>query len=315
MAKEAAGLATDFQAVPLDPLVTRIERSLEERGLVGIKNPVNQENISYLSDVVDASEYFSDGGSLNITKRLITLFPLLDISPADRVVSFEELETWNIKQAQDRLSYRTHAEMVSRDENGDGAISFNEYLPQFTKNDTVITELRMGHGEAGWWIKQFDNAGADWSGSLSVDEFNNFLLPEDSNNERIHKWDEVLRMDYDHDMKLNFKEFLDHVYDIYKNYIAFEAGGYVPTAEEKFAEVDLGKDKFLEVEELKPMLRYLYPGELSYAKYYTSYLIHEADDNEDGKLSMAEMLNHENLFYNTLYDDGSEDYEDLHDEL
>ncbi|GLU12047.1 hypothetical protein SLE2022_287560 [Rubroshorea leprosula] len=122
-------------------------------------------------------------------------------------------------------------------------------------------------------------------------------------------------MDDDHDMKLNFKEFLDHVYDIYKNYIAFEAGGYVATAEEKFAEVDLDKDKFLEVEELKPMLRYLYPGELSYAKYYTSYLIHEADDNEDGKLSMAEMLNHENLFYNTLYDDRSEDYEDLHDEL
>ena len=29
----------------------------------------------------------------------------------------------------------------------------------------------MGHGEAGWWKEQFDNADIDQSGSLSFDEF------------------------------------------------------------------------------------------------------------------------------------------------
>lgn len=51
-------------------------------------------------------------------------------------------------------------------------------------------------------------------------------------------------MDYDGDGKLNFEEFLEHAYDIYKNYVEFEtAGADVPTAEEKFAQLDVNKDK------------------------------------------------------------------------
>lgn len=34
--------------------------------------------------------------------------------------------------------------------------------------------------------------------------------------------------------------------------------------------------RLLGVEELKPILQYLSPGELSYARYYASHLIHEA---------------------------------------
>lgn len=33
--------------------------------------------------------------------------------------------------------------------------------------------------------------------------------------------------------------------------------------------------RLLEAEELRPILHYLYPGELTYATYFTSYLIHE----------------------------------------
>lgn len=34
-------------------------------------------------------------------------------------------------------------------------------------------------------------------------------------------------------------------------------------------------DRFLSPEELFPIIPYVYPGELAYAKYYTSYLMNE----------------------------------------
>lgn len=38
----------------------------------------------------------------------------------------------------------------------------------------------------------------------------------------------------------------------------------------------------------------------------------QADDNGDGKLSLAEVINHKEIFYSTVYD---EDEDDFHDEL
>lgn len=310
-------LGYKFPIPTFDPLVSQMERLAEEKGLGNQTNSINLENNSHIGNIADANEYFSDEGKLNITLRLINLFPLLDKAPKDEVISFQELEAWNIQQTVDRLSYRTQSEMADWDKDGDGAISFSEYLPQFSEEDIVKKE--MGHGEAGWWKEQFVNADVDQNGSLNLNELNNFLHPEDSTNEKIQNWvlrEKIKRMDNDDDGKLSFVEFLDRTYNIYKSYIEFETGvADIPTAEDKFAELDLNKDKFLEVEELKPIFRYLHPGELSYAKYYTSYLIHEADDNRDGKLTLDEMLDHEFLFYSTVYDENSDDYDEFHDEL
>ena len=42
----------------------------------------------------------------------------------------------------------------------------------------------------------------------------------------------------------------------------------------------------------------------------------QADDNKDGNLTLEEMMNHEYIFYSTVYDDNDEDFdEDYHDEL
>ena len=52
------------------------------------------------------------------------------------------------------------------------------------------------------------------------------------------------RMDDENDERLNFKEFKDHVYSTYQTYMDFEtAGGYVPSAGQKFAELDVNKDQ------------------------------------------------------------------------
>ncbi|KAJ7965317.1 Calcium-binding EF-hand protein [Quillaja saponaria] len=299
-----------------DPLVAKMERFAEEKeGLGHHSNTIKSENFKLASEMVEVYEYLTEGRTLNITLRLVILFPLLDRQPKDGMVSFNELETWITKQAMERLNYTTGKEMETKDKNGDKLISFKEYLPQFSDKD--IEKNAMGHGEAGWWMDKFTSADIDQNGYLNFTEFKDFLHPEDSKNVDVKKWlltEKLSRMDYDNDSKLNFVEFRDHAYRMYIGYVEFETNGLnPPTAEEKFAELDVNKDKFLSVGELIPFLHYLQPGELSYAKYYTNYLINEADDNKDGKLILQEMLNHENIFYSSAYGDNHDD--DDHDEL
>ncbi|KAI3410549.1 uncharacterized protein J3R85_018752 [Psidium guajava] len=295
-----------------DPLVTELERRGEGRRAER-ENPPASTGVGS-PDSVD--EYLTDEGKLNITLRLLFLFPLLDNAPKDGAVSFDELEAWNVGQARDRLSYQAQKELAFFDKDGDGGISFKEYLPQFS--DEEIDRNGLAHGEAGWWKEQFLNADVDRNGTLGFNEFIDFLHPEDSNNTEIQKWllrQKLKRMDSNGDGKLDLDEFTDYVYDIYKNHIEFEfRGGHVPTPEQKFTDLDLNGNKLLEVEEMIPMLQYLNPGELSHAKYFTAYLIREADDNKDGQLSLEEMLNHEYMFYTSLFEEDEED-DELHDEL
>lgn len=42
----------------------------------------------------------------------------------------------------------------------------------------------------------------------------------------------------------------------------------------------------------------------------------QSDDNKDGKLTLQEMLNHEDIFYNTVYENiDDDDNDDGHDEF
>lgn len=84
-------------------------------------------------------------------------------------------------------------------------------------------------------------------------------------------------MDTNGDGKLEYKEFVDNAYEMYKEFAKFETeeDENVPTAQLLFAELDRDKDRFLVADELRPILHYLQPGEMSYAKYYSTFLCHE----------------------------------------
>ncbi|KAG5414181.1 hypothetical protein IGI04_001748 [Brassica rapa subsp. trilocularis] len=241
----------------------------------------------------------------------------------------------------ERLSHEKEAnttvEAVAKEEKDD---MFDEYFSQERRLNTTmrikflfplldgaprdgfvsLKELQT-HGGAGWWMEQFKNADFDHNGYLDIEEFNNFLHPEDSRNGDVQRW--VLRermtgMDTNGDGKLEYKEFVKNAYEMYKEFAKFETeeDENVPTAQLLFAELDRDKDRFLVADELRPILHYLQPGELSYAKYYSTFLCHEADEDKDGKLSLEEMLNHEDVFYKAVHheDLDDEDYFD-HDEL
>ncbi|KAF8412098.1 hypothetical protein HHK36_000053 [Tetracentron sinense] len=368
------GRRLGYKHAAFDPLVGKMERLAEEGGFGDRNAPVIWESNPFSGEFEDTEEYFSEEGRLNITLRLVILFPLLDRAPQDGVVSFKELEAWNLRQASDRLNYSTQREITLRDKDGDGAISLKEYLPKLSDEDIGMrlfspesiqylnwilmnkceTERNsMVHGQAGWWKEQFTNADADSDGILNFQEFNeyglfqarilifvawfdqesfscSFLHPEDSGNGKIQQWllrEKIKGMDYDNDGKLDFNEFHNRAYDTYKNYIEFEsADDSTPKAEDIFAKLDLNMDKFLTEEELQPILHHLHPGELSYATHYTKYLIREvseiifnifADDNKDGNLTLNEMIDHEYIFYSTVFEesDYDDDDDDLHDEF
>ncbi|KAK4277586.1 hypothetical protein QN277_015563 [Acacia crassicarpa] len=327
MIRERIGLS-------FDPLEGRIIQERSETAMTGssdddgkkllsaagnTNNNVNNNNTNtttrLFNEVMETyDQYVTAGGKLNTTLRLTILFPLLDRDPKDYLISFNELEGWILQQSMDRLNYTTFNDFNSKDKDGDSAISFREYLPHFSDSD--LEKKGMGHGEAGWWQERFDTADMDHNGLLNFTELRDFLHPEDSKNEGMQKWllrDRMKRMDGDNDGKLNFKEFEEHVYSTYASYVEFETEGRnVPQPHHKFHELDVNNDNFLSAEELMPILGYIFPGELTYARFYTIYLINEADDNEDGKLSLEEMIKHEVIFYHTVQSDGSQDD---HDEL
>ncbi|KAL3521666.1 hypothetical protein ACH5RR_019815 [Cinchona calisaya] len=311
------GLSRRLGSSPIifGPIVAKAHRNAEENAS---NNNNNDNKASYPSE--EDKKYFNDDGTLNLRLRLMVLFPVLDVAPHDGMLDARELEAWLTQQAVDRLHYRTQRELELRDKDGDGSISFSEYLPQFTKEDIERNETK--HGEAGWWMEQFRDADVDRNGTLNLYEFRDFLHPEDSRNESIQRrlLREKLRlMDKDNDQKLNLLEFEIGAYNNYKAYLEYESleNNNVPTAADVFDKLDVDQDKLLRVEELKPLFKYLSPGELVYAKYYTNYLIQEADENGDGKLTLDEMLNHEHIFYNAIYDNGRYEDEDyiFHDEL
>lgn len=112
-----------------------MERIAEEDELQSRENAIGTGKTEKENQIPEAYRDYYDEGRLNITLRLLVLFPLLDNSPKDEAISYEELNDWIAGQAKERLNYRTRKELAFHDKNGDGAISFHEYLPQFTEED------------------------------------------------------------------------------------------------------------------------------------------------------------------------------------
>ncbi|KAJ0963824.1 hypothetical protein J5N97_028946 [Dioscorea zingiberensis] len=318
---------------PFDPLLSQLEQEAEEQGLLD-RQAIQERLDSALAEgdhrdenlgkIGFLEEFFSEQGRLNVTERLTYLFPLLDRYPKDDVVSFRELEIWNQRQAMDRLVYITDRRMKVHDKDGDEEITLREFLSGIPQKNLDITN--MERKTVNWWKEQFVNADGDGNGSLNKTEFNHFLHPEDSREPKIERWmlkEKMREMDRDKDGKISLEEFRDRSNGININYPSFDkepSDHNLSIAEKQFAELDVNQDGYLSAEELKPISIHLWPGELWHATLFTKYLMHAADDDKDGKLTLEEMLNHHHAFYTTVMEESYSDddeYEDYHphDEL
>ncbi|CAM6089170.1 unnamed protein product [Calypogeia fissa] len=291
-------------------------------------NPWEHFNFSDYDTEEYAGEDYLNSEQFNITHRLEVLFPQIDTEPHDGFVTLPELERWHTLSALRVTSHRTEREMETHDMNRDGFISFTEYLPHYTSDDVVGHQMEVGG--AGWWKEQFDNADADGDGLLNRSEFHEFLHPEDSKMEKIHRW--IIRQELHvrsnaHGYNLTWDDFHHNVFDVIRDYGTEESAPDLAhlnpyrdmearkqiLSRAKFNELDTNKDGFITDDEAEPFVNRLRPGELYYAKVQAEELIEQADDDKDGRLSLQEMLTHPYVFYNTAYDHGHYAYS--HDEF
>ncbi|ONK79695.1 uncharacterized protein A4U43_C01F9100 [Asparagus officinalis] len=291
-----------------DPLVDKLEPQINDDVHINVHAfwKKMREDDGMLKD------YFTEEGSLNTEQRLRHLFAILDQSPKDGFLSFGELDVWNKRQALDRLMYITERRMSVHDKDENGEVTLSELLwniPE-AKRDWNDKEF----GEPGWWKDLFECADEDGNGSLSELELNDLVHPEDSKNPKVQAWflrEKLSEMDVNEDGKLSFEEFRDRTHSIFTYAHDFETKDVSPmdiSAIKKFQELDVNKDKFITPEELKPVIHQLHPGEFSYATYYTKYLMHKADDDKDGKLTLEEMLDHPQEFYDAVFEEGQHNY-------
>lgn len=129
------GLSRRLGLKTRDPIFDPLVAELEQRQPKGNKEDQSSRR-SHNNYKEEDDQYFDYDGRLKTSLRLMVLFPILDVAPKDGFIEYKELEAWNTQQAIDRLHYRTRRELeYFRDNNGDGAISFSEYLPHFTNQD------------------------------------------------------------------------------------------------------------------------------------------------------------------------------------
>lgn len=118
--RDARRLGYNNSPPHFDPLLERMERLFDKDTDESLQND---------------STYLKDDGRLNITYRIMVLFPFLDVAPRDGLIDYNEMEFWILHQAIDRLNFRTKKALELHDKNGDGLISFSEYLPHITNKD------------------------------------------------------------------------------------------------------------------------------------------------------------------------------------
>ncbi|KAJ7534600.1 hypothetical protein O6H91_13G102000 [Diphasiastrum complanatum] len=327
---------SQHEHVAFDPLVAEFERKSEQRALerqtIDKQHAVNastSDRDSSFSEIIFAEHapgqesqpdpwgdnyeaYMNDEEHFNISQRLTVLFPLLDIDPLDHFVSLKELQDWHVQQALKDALYRTNRELQMLDTNQDGLVSFKEYLPSLTSDNTEVANKE--HDGASWWKEYFKIADEDEDTFLNKVEFFNFLHSEDGNSTKLHLWSrkqQIKSRDQDNDGKLSFLEFDQNLFDIFINHNVYSTSATAHVggrpinrekhAKAKFAELDVNNDGFLTEDEFGPVMEKLQPGETFYAKQQAGYLIQEADEDRDGRLSLKEMLEHPYIFYSTVY--------------
>ncbi|XP_010547693.1 PREDICTED: reticulocalbin-2-like [Tarenaya hassleriana] len=333
------------EPVPFDPLVADIERRREdkewERKYFEDHHPEvvshsqqasgghsdsapGHESQPEWEDFMDAEDYLNDEDKFNVTDRLIMLFPKIDVAPTDGFVTESELTDWNMQSSEKEIIHRTQREMDVHDRNKDGFVSFSEYEPpswvRNADNDSFGYDM-------GWWKEEHFNASdADGDGLLNITEFNEWVHPADTKNPKLLMWlckEEVRERDSDKDGKISFKEFFHGLFDTVRNYEEESHNSSHPhhdlpegPAKQLFGQLDKDGDGYLSDAELLPIITKIHPTERYYAKQQADYIISQADSDKDGRLTLAEMIEHPYVFYSAIFDeDETDDEYGYHDEF
>ncbi|CAJ2663486.1 unnamed protein product [Trifolium pratense] len=266
------------------------------------------------SNSTHSAESYDD--KFNLTNRIVRLFPEIDVDPTDWFVSLHELTQWNLQQAQREFLHRSQREMVIHDKNHDGFVSFSEYAPPSTWFHHADGDS-FGYDTSWWKEEHFNASDIDGNGLLNLTEFNDFLHPADSKNPKLRQWlckAEVRERDMDRDGKVNFKEFFHGLFDLVRNY---DEGCYNDSrhfddsmdasARVLFSQLDKDGDGYLSDIELLPIIGKLHPSGHHYAKQQAEDIISQAEIDEDGRLTLSEMIENPYPFYSAIFNNDKDE--------
>ncbi|KAJ1687854.1 hypothetical protein LUZ63_019244 [Rhynchospora breviuscula] len=307
-------------AVIFDPLIADFEQRFEDRQWeqdhFHFENDAHDDmsHMTEWEEYMKAENFINDEDRFNITDRIIQLFPLIDVSPSDGRVSAQELSAWHLNQGMKQMLHRTQREMQFHDKDKDGFISFSEYEPPAWASS-------LHDDKSGFWGEEHFNASdVDGDGLLNITEFNEFLHPSEESNPKTTKWlcKEIIRQrDSDKDGKLDFKEFLSSMYENIKDLDQDHTASHDSSdsrSKDLFMQLDSNHDGYLSEDEVMPTIAKLHPSEIHYAKDQAKYIMSVVDVDNDGFLSLKEMIDNEYAFYGTVFQD-EEDIDYYHDEF
>ncbi|XP_051989060.1 calumenin-like [Xyrauchen texanus] len=234
----------------------------------------------------------------------------------DGFVSHAELHNW-IKHRQRRyIEENVDKHWKEYDKNQDGKIAWTEYknttygyytVEGFDDVDDKVSYKGMLTRDE----RRFKSADQDGDGIATREEFTAFLHPEDFDHMKGIVIQETIEdIDKNGDGKINLQEYIG---DMFIPEDGESEPDWITTEKKHFSEIrDINKDGFLDASEVA---QWILPGEVEQADNEARHLIHKTDQDNDGRLSISEIMdNMDFIKVSTVTDFGTMVVAD-HDEL
>ncbi|KAM8884377.1 calumenin-A isoform 1-T1 [Synchiropus picturatus] len=228
-------------------------------------------------------------------RRLGIIVTKID-SNSDGYISEEEMKTW-IQNAQNKHIFESvDNQWHEYDTNKDGWISWEEY-----KNVTYGSYLEDPHTSDGYDYdrmmardeRRFKVADKNGDGKADREEFAAFLFPEENEHMKYIVVQETMEdIDKNGDGFIDLKEYIGDMFQPQSD--KEPEPEWVASERKQFTEFrDKNHDGKMDREET---LDWILPKDYDHAEAEAKHLLHEADQNGDGKLSSSEVLEKYDLF-------------------
>ncbi|RWS28595.1 calumenin-A-like protein [Leptotrombidium deliense] len=226
----------------------------------------------------------------------------------DGFVDKQELTQWVLHSFRTLAEEEGEEQLKEEDENNDGFVSWEEHLTDnFSVDETVdVTEQEMIREDKALWSA----ADIDKNGLLDAKEFAAFNSPEEFEHmfDTLHSLT-MNKRDKNNDGLLTFEEFVMDENGVVPQ---LKSETYVSEKERFDYDYDVDKDGKLNKKEV---LRWLIPDNRELAEAEADHLIASSDGDDDGKLSVFEIINNYEIFVGSESTDFGERLTKMKDEL
>ncbi|XP_061892468.1 reticulocalbin-3 isoform X2 [Entelurus aequoreus] len=247
--------------------------------------------------------------------RLAKIVDRIDTNK-DGFVNHAELHYWIKHRQRSYINDNVNKHWKDYDKNQDDKIAWEEYKnttygyylgEEFDDVDDKATYKSMLNRDE----RRFKMADRDGDGIATREEFTAFLHPEEFDYMRDLVVQETIEdIDKNGDGKIDLYEYIG---DMYTPEDGESEPEWIQTEKKHFTEMrDANKDGHMDANEVA---HWILPGEVDHADNEAKHLIHETDNNQDGLLTLSEMLDKlDDIKISTITDYGAMKVEE-HDEL